>query len=235
MAGFFGTMMKDMFGIGGTCSRCGKALSLLKAPYTAGGRTYCEECRQLLEKENRPRTEEQKPAPEPARAPQPRAEAAPEGRKLTINDAEAWAVRDVNGKYIRQAAELKPECADLGEKDFYRIDYLIARRLSYADCLRIMRTLEEETVSRLQFFVSASVAAPLRQVDGIEEMDIPQEYSSVAAAGQYRLGLAPMMVRPFNQTSIIRVRIFLRANLPLDRDKADAFMEEMMEKAFPGT
>ena len=151
----------------------------------------------------------------------------------SINDKDVWQTRSLDQSILLKAAELKPEYEYLGEKMFFRIDYLLSRRLSFGSIIKACRELAEYPGAMgIQVFTGNLYSDSLTQIGSLDELDPAKETASVAVAGQFRLGMAPMFVQLFNQTSIIRVRIHKGMNLPVDQGKVDMFLEEVLEKAF---
>lgn len=151
----------------------------------------------------------------------------------SMNDREAWAIRSLPGKHLKQAAELKPEYRHFGEPMFYRIDYQIDRCMSYGNVLKVIRALADYPGGGgIQLFTGGVGGSNLTGVSTVEELDNPYENASVAVAGQFELGMAPMFVMLFNQTDLIRVRIHQGMNLPVAPDKVDGFLEKVLDEVF---
>ncbi len=226
---------------GPVCASCGKALKA-DHTYRIEEKKYCEDCYQRIRygkagsMMRAVRQQSASPIAERLRAARERLAQEELVKKelppRTADDSEAWLVRNLSGKLLIRASELKPQFRHLAEPGYYRIDYLTAVGMSNWTSLPVIKALAEYPgaagVRLLVFSDSGEDTAEL-SAEMIRKLETPPECAFMTVEGQFKAGMAPMLIDFFDGEAFIRVRIRTDAGLPIEQDKVDAFLEEVLD------
>ena len=226
---------------GPVCASCGKALKA-DHTYRIEDKKYCEDCYQRIRygkagsMMRAVRQQSASPIAERLRAARERLaqEELVKKKRLprTADDSEAWLVRNLSGRLLIRASELKPQFRHLAEPGFYRIDYLTAVVMSGWTSLPVVKALADYPgaagVRLLVFSDSGEDTAEL-SAEMIRQLETPPECAFMTVKGQFKADMAPILIDFFDGEAFIRVRIRTDAGLPIEQDKVDAFLEEVLD------
>ena len=157
----------------------------------------------------------------------------------TLYDPEVWAVRNLKGRILLSAAELKPQFRHLGDPGCFRIDYRLDEPLRRQMVERAAHSMAVYPgASGVKVFEPSgcdeSIFDRMMEFDFTEddqEQESYEKWYALTVEGQFKPGMPPVRITMNNMWYSICVRIRTDTNLPIEQEKIDAFLEEVLDTA----